>query len=324
MPRRSPTRSARCPTSSRSTASSSTPATSTSWPPTGRSPARTTRVLPLPRRPQGVQRRLRRRPRRLPARADRRARPLPVRPDARRRGGSGAFRFVWPNLKINVLADAEPLDRAAAPAGPERSSGFLDYFFAGDADAGSVAELLADRQVGSEDRALVERVQKRSVGNPGGGQAARRERAARRPLPGARRQRSPERQAFLSRSEGRILSGVRGTREGSWRSWPGWPRLRRSWVRAGRRRAGDDRPRAASVHLLVAGLRDCAARDESRLFVVQQGNGGLTADIKLVYQGAMTTFLTVDGILSGGERGLLSMAFAPDYETSRLLRLLHR
>ena len=30
----------------------------------------------------------------------------------------------------------------------------------------------------------------------------------------------------------------------------------------------------------------------------------------------MTTFLTVDGILSGGERGLLSMAFAPDYETS--------
>ena len=43
------------------------------------------------------------------------------------------------------------------PAGPERSSGFLDYFFAGDADAGSVAELLAGRS--ARDRA-VERVQK--------------------------------------------------------------------------------------------------------------------------------------------------------------------
>ncbi len=58
--------------------------------------------------------------------------------------------------------------------------------------------------------------------------------------------------------------------------------------------------------------------DEDRVFVVQQGNGGPTADIKLMFQGgAPTTFLTVTQISSGGERGLLSMAFAPDYETSR-------
>jgi Ring hydroxylating alpha subunit (catalytic domain) len=47
------------------------------------------------------------------------------------------------------------------PAGPERSSGFLDYFFAPDADSRWLEELLAfDRQVGAEDRVLVERVQK--------------------------------------------------------------------------------------------------------------------------------------------------------------------
>ena len=65
--------------------------------------------------------------------------------------GQGQFHFVWPNLKINVLAGMPNLSIGPPPpAGPERSSGFLDYFFAGDADAGSVAELLADRQVGSE------------------------------------------------------------------------------------------------------------------------------------------------------------------------------
>jgi hypothetical protein len=43
---------------------------------------------------------------------------------------------------------------------PERSSGFLDYFFAPDADPGWLDELLAfDRQV-AEDRVLVERVEK--------------------------------------------------------------------------------------------------------------------------------------------------------------------
>ena len=56
-----------------------------------------------------------------------------------------------PNLSIGPLL----------PADPERSTGFLDYFFAPDANRDWVEELLAfDRQVGAEDRVLVERVQK--------------------------------------------------------------------------------------------------------------------------------------------------------------------
>src|SRR5262245_31786244 len=55
--------------------------------------------------------------------------------------------------------------------------------------------------------------------------------------------------------------------------------------------------------------------DQQRLFVVQQG--GL---IKLVLNGVVqpTPFLAATSwITSGGERGLLSMAFAPDYATTR-------
>ncbi len=80
----------------------------------------------------------------------------------REEGGQGQFHFVWPNLKINVLAGKPNLSIGPLlPSGPERSSGFLDYFFASDADGDWVEELLAfDRQVGAEDRVLVERVQK--------------------------------------------------------------------------------------------------------------------------------------------------------------------
>jgi choline monooxygenase len=47
------------------------------------------------------------------------------------------------------------------PRGPERTARFLDYFFAPDADEGWVSELIAfDDQVGREDRALVEGVQR--------------------------------------------------------------------------------------------------------------------------------------------------------------------
>ena len=76
--------------------------------------------------------------------------------------GRGQFHFVWPNLKINVLAGKPNLSIGPVlPAGPDRATGFLDYFFANGADAGWVEELLAfDRQVGAEDRVLVERVQK--------------------------------------------------------------------------------------------------------------------------------------------------------------------
>jgi choline monooxygenase len=46
------------------------------------------------------------------------------------------------------------------PLGPERTRGFLDYFFPEDVSEAEVEELLAfDDQVGLEDRALVESVQ---------------------------------------------------------------------------------------------------------------------------------------------------------------------
>ena len=55
-----------------------------------------------------------------------------------------------PNLSIGPVL----------PAGPERTTGFLDYFFAPDAEPAWVDELLEfDKQVGAEDRVLVERVQ---------------------------------------------------------------------------------------------------------------------------------------------------------------------
>jgi phenylpropionate dioxygenase-like ring-hydroxylating dioxygenase large terminal subunit len=76
--------------------------------------------------------------------------------------GEAQFHFVWPNLKLNAYAGTPNLSIGPIlPAGPERSTGFLDYFFASDADPGWVDELLEfDRQVGAEDRVLVERVQR--------------------------------------------------------------------------------------------------------------------------------------------------------------------
>jgi choline monooxygenase len=73
----------------------------------------------------------------------------------------GQFHFVWPNLKLNAYAGSPNLSIGPLlPAGPERTTGFLDYFFAPDADEQWVEELLAfDRQVGAEDRVLVGRVQ---------------------------------------------------------------------------------------------------------------------------------------------------------------------
>jgi choline monooxygenase len=76
--------------------------------------------------------------------------------------GEGQFHFVWPNLRINVYPGPGNVSVGPMlPAGPERSRGYLDYFFAPDADEGWVAELMAfDRRVGAEDRVLVERVQR--------------------------------------------------------------------------------------------------------------------------------------------------------------------
>ena len=79
-----------------------------------------------------------------------------------RREGEAQFHFIWPNTRVNVYAGTPNLSIGPLlPAGAERSTGFLDYFFAPDAEPGWVDELFEfDRQVGAEDRALVERVQK--------------------------------------------------------------------------------------------------------------------------------------------------------------------
>ncbi len=74
----------------------------------------------------------------------------------------GQFHFLWPNTRINVFPGPPNLSIGPAlPLGAERTGGFFDYFFAGDAPSDAIDELVAfDAQVGSEDRALVESVQR--------------------------------------------------------------------------------------------------------------------------------------------------------------------
>jgi phenylpropionate dioxygenase-like ring-hydroxylating dioxygenase large terminal subunit len=74
----------------------------------------------------------------------------------------GQFHFLWPNLTVNVLPGRPNLSVGPVlPDGPERTSRFLDYFFAADADPAWIEETLAfDDLVGREDTALVERVQR--------------------------------------------------------------------------------------------------------------------------------------------------------------------
>jgi choline monooxygenase len=75
------------------------------------------------------------------------------------------FHFIWPNTAINIFPGRTNLSIGPfLPAGPKRTERFLDYFFGPGVDDGWVDELLAfDAQVGREDRALVENVQ-RGVG----------------------------------------------------------------------------------------------------------------------------------------------------------------
>jgi phenylpropionate dioxygenase-like ring-hydroxylating dioxygenase large terminal subunit len=72
------------------------------------------------------------------------------------------FHFLWPNFSLNVFPGHPNLSCGPMiPLGPERTGRFLDYFFAGDVDQAWVDELIAfDTQVGLEDRALVEGVQR--------------------------------------------------------------------------------------------------------------------------------------------------------------------
>jgi phenylpropionate dioxygenase-like ring-hydroxylating dioxygenase large terminal subunit len=75
------------------------------------------------------------------------------------------FHFLWPNFGINVFPGRPNLSCGAIlPAGTARTHRFLDYFFAPDVDQEWIDELIAfDDQIGREDTALVEGVQ-RGVG----------------------------------------------------------------------------------------------------------------------------------------------------------------
>jgi choline monooxygenase len=75
-------------------------------------------------------------------------------------GERGQFHLLLPNTGINVFPGPPNLSIGPiAPAGPERTARFLDYFFAPDADDGWIAEFLAyDDTIGRQDTALVESV----------------------------------------------------------------------------------------------------------------------------------------------------------------------
>ena len=81
---------------------------------------------------------------------------------ARQGGGSCEFHLVWPALKVNVYPGFANLSIGPVwPEGPEGTSGFLDYFFGPDVDDATARELIEfDDQVGREDTALVESVQR--------------------------------------------------------------------------------------------------------------------------------------------------------------------
>jgi phenylpropionate dioxygenase-like ring-hydroxylating dioxygenase large terminal subunit len=72
------------------------------------------------------------------------------------------FHFLWPNLGINIFAGRANLSIGPiVPCTTERTYRFLDYFFGADVPAAWIEDLLAfDDQVGKEDRALVEGVQR--------------------------------------------------------------------------------------------------------------------------------------------------------------------
>jgi len=77
-------------------------------------------------------------------------------------GGECVFHLVWPTLKINVYPGFPNLSIGPVwPESPGRTAGFLDYFFGAGVDEGWARELIEfDDQVGREDTALVESVQR--------------------------------------------------------------------------------------------------------------------------------------------------------------------
>jgi len=72
------------------------------------------------------------------------------------------FHFLWPNLGINIFPGRPNISIGPiVPRTPERTYRFLDYFFGPDVEQAWIDDLMAfDDQVGREDRALVEGVQR--------------------------------------------------------------------------------------------------------------------------------------------------------------------
>jgi choline monooxygenase len=82
--------------------------------------------------------------------------------EARASRDGGQFHLLYPNTGINVFPGPANLSIGPiAPHGPHRTERYLDYFFAPDADAAWLEEFFEfDNQVGREDTALVESVQR--------------------------------------------------------------------------------------------------------------------------------------------------------------------
>jgi choline monooxygenase len=72
------------------------------------------------------------------------------------------FHFLWPNLGINIFPGHPNFSIGPfVPLTPDRTYRFLDYFFGPDVEQAWIDELIAfDNQVGQEDLALVEGVQR--------------------------------------------------------------------------------------------------------------------------------------------------------------------
>ena len=82
--------------------------------------------------------------------------------EARSGGERGQFHLLYPNTGINVFPGRANLSIGPiVPQGPGRTERYLDYFFAADADEDWLTDFFAfDDQVGREDTALVESVQR--------------------------------------------------------------------------------------------------------------------------------------------------------------------
>ena len=72
------------------------------------------------------------------------------------------YHLLWPNVTFNIEAGPGNMSvDVTRPAGPERSVGFTEYFFYEEVSDEAAAEMMAfANQVGNEDAALVEAVQR--------------------------------------------------------------------------------------------------------------------------------------------------------------------